>query len=74
MATKEIHTKEAKAIFDLYQVMPENIKKEIRELIMPAPHPQSHESDELSALSNESFGEIWNDPANDHWDQFFKTH
>lgn len=74
MVTKEKHTKEAKAIFDLYQTMPENIKKEIRELIMPDQDTEHHETDELAALANESFGEIWDDPINNHWDKFFKTH
>jgi hypothetical protein len=27
-------------------------------------------SDELFKLSYESFSEIWNNPVNDHWDEF----
>ncbi len=28
--------------------------------------------DELYILATESFGEIWNAPENDHWDEFLK--
>lgn len=71
MSTRSKYTREAKAIFDLYQTMLENIKIEIRELIL-SPKYKDLETEQLTYMANESFGDIWDDPINDHWDNFFK--
>lgn len=74
MATKTKHTKQAKALFDLYQTMPENIREEIKEMILRTGiNYDEPETSELTRLSNDPLKDVWDTPENDHWDEFFKS-
>lgn len=70
MATKTRLHKQAKAIFELYQTLPEEAQREIRTLIRQA--EENMETDLLTKASFEAWGEEWNAPENSHWDDFFK--
>lgn len=48
--------------------------KEVKELILLAEKKGSPGTDELVMLANDSFGDVWDAPENDHWDSFLKNH
>lgn len=74
MATKTKYSKPAKAIFDLYQSMPEKVQRQIEEMITKKNTDYDlPESAELTGLSDQSLKEIWETPENDHWDDFFES-
>lgn len=60
---------QAKAVYDLYRTLPQQVQNEVRKLIAET------ESDKMSVkglsdMANDSFSEIWDTPENEHWDEF----
>lgn len=60
---------QAKAVYDLYKALPQQVQNEVRKLIAET------ESDKMSVkglsdMANDSFSEIWDSPENEHWDEF----
>lgn len=72
MSYKSSYTRQALAVLELFLSMPEKIQKEIRQLIIPSPDSEVSEGEQLYKLAEEPFADIWDDPANDHWDEFLK--
>lgn len=74
MTTTTKYTKQAKAIFDLYQTMPEKVQRQIKEMIIGKDVDYDlPQTADLTRLSGQSLKDIWEAPENDHWDEFFKS-
>jgi hypothetical protein len=69
------HSKEALAFWTLFKTMQPEIKKEVRDMIVhEATLGDNYEltTDMMTAISLDSFREIWDAPENEHWDDFIK--
>ena len=70
------HSEEARAFWTLFKAMKPEIKKEVCDMIL---HENTSDEDEeelssdmITAVSMESFQQVWNAPENEHWDDFIK--
>ncbi len=74
MITKNKINRQAKALLELYKTLPEKTRKEIKKLILEdeLSFDDVEESSGLTQLSEESVKELWDNPVNEHWDEFFK--
>jgi len=74
MASITKPTRQAKAIFNLYQAMSEKVQGEVRKMIISGNiESNSSETTDYSGWSEESLKDIWDTPENDHWEDFFKA-
>ncbi|GEM_PF-1806457 len=74
MITKNKINRQAKALLELYKTLPEKTRLEIKKLILEddISFEEMEESSGLTKLSEESLKELWDNPENEHWDEFFK--
>jgi hypothetical protein len=74
MITKNKINRQAKAVIELYKTLPEKTRMEIKKMILEEEisFEEIEESSELSQLSEKSIEELWDNPENEHWDEFFK--
>lgn len=74
MISKDNKNRQAKALVDLYKTLPQKTRREIRKMILKEEiaFEEDESSSELAHLSDKSFGEVWENPENEHWDEFFK--
>jgi len=74
MITKNKINRQAKAVIELYKTLPEKTRMEIKKMILEdeISFEEIEESSELSQLSEKSIEELWDNPENEHWDEFFK--
>jgi len=74
MITKDKINRQAKALLELYKTLPQKTRKEIRKMILEEEivFEEAESSSELAHLSDKSFGEVWDNSENEHWDEFFK--
>ena len=68
------HSDEAIALLTLFKAMKPEVKEEVRELIVNEQETAEDEvtTDMMTAVSMDAFGDIWDAPENDHWDEFIK--
>ncbi|HEY5325525.1 MAG TPA: hypothetical protein VIJ27_00865 [Mucilaginibacter sp.] len=68
------HSKEALAFWTLFKTMKPEVKKEVRDMIIDETASGVYEitTDMMTAISLDSFQEIWDAPENEHWDDFIK--
>lgn len=72
-SSKKRYTKQAKAIMELYETMPEQVQREVKALINETEvEYKLPKSKEVERLSETSLDDIWLTPENEHWDDFFK--
>lgn len=64
--------KEALAFLTLFKSMRQDIKDQVKELILKDSEKEEITTEVLTLASMESFKEIWDTPENDHWDKFIK--
>ncbi len=69
LATK--HSKEALAFWTLFKAMKPEVKEEVRNMIMDD-NDYEITTDEMTAISLDSFQQIWDSPENEHWNDFIK--
>lgn len=74
MITKNNVNRQAKALLELYKTLPEKTRTEIKKLILEdeISFEEMEESSGLTQLSEGSLEELWDNPENEHWDEFFK--
>ncbi|MGX5691165.1 hypothetical protein [Arcticibacter tournemirensis] len=63
---------EALAFFTLFKSMRQEIKDQVKDLILKDSEDGDFTSEMLTSVSLESFKEIWEAPENNHWDKFIK--
>lgn len=75
MITKNKINRQAKALLELYKTLPEKTRMEIKRLILEdeIAFEEVEESSGLTHLSEKSLEELWDNPENEHWDEFFKN-
>jgi hypothetical protein len=67
------HSKEALAFWTLFKAMKPEIKKEVRDMIINETILDDEiTTDMMTAMSLDSFQEIWDAPENEHWEDFIK--
>jgi hypothetical protein len=69
------HSKEALAFWTLFKAMKPEIKKEVREMMLDETALGNNNeitTDMMTAISQDSFREIWDAPENEQWDDFIK--
>jgi hypothetical protein len=69
LATK--HSKEALAFWTLFKAMKPEIKEGVRDMIM-GDNNYEITTDEMTAISLDSFQQIWDAPENEQWNDFIK--
>lgn len=67
-------SRQAKAIIELYETMPEKVQRQIRRMILEKEiNFNLSGSKELSKASESSLKDIWDNPENEHWDDYFES-
>ncbi|MFB9843247.1 hypothetical protein [Mucilaginibacter ginsenosidivorans] len=69
------HSKEALAFWTLFKAMKPEIKKEVRDMMLyetSLDNGNEVTTDMMTAISLESFQEVWEGTENEHWDDFIK--
>ena len=69
------HSKEALAFWTIFKAMKPEVKEEVRDMIVYKTALDDNSeitSDMMTAISLDSFQEIWDAPENEHWDEFIK--
>jgi len=69
MIPKNKINRQAKAVLELYKTLPEKTRMEIKKLILED-EISFEESSGLTKLSEGSLEELWENPENEHWDEF----
>jgi len=69
------HSKEALAFWTIFKAMKPEVKKEVSDMIVYEKALGDNSeitSDMMTAISLDSFWEIWDAPQNEPWDDFIK--
>jgi hypothetical protein len=66
------HTNEALAFITLYKAMRPEIKEEVKEMIVQEVDENELSTDMMTAISLDTFKDIWDAKENDQWDDFIK--
>jgi len=74
MITKNKTDRQAKALLELYKTLPEKTRMQIKKMILEdeVSFEEGEGLAELTDLSEQSLEELWDNPENEHWDEFFK--
>lgn len=64
------HSKEAQAFLTLFKAMKPEVKREVRDIINR--EEEEIPTEILTAVSMDSFHELWDTPENEPWDDFIK--
>ena len=69
------HSRESLAFWTIFRAMKPEVKKEVRDMIVYEKALGDNSeitSDMMTAISLDSFQEIWDAPQNESWDDFIK--
>ena len=67
------HSEEALAFWTLFKTMTPEVKEEVYKILTEEANINDEvTTDMMTAMSLDSFQQVWDSPENEHWDNFIK--